>query len=708
MSDGDDFNRITLNFNQPAQNPEEIYYGLRWAGSHESTLNGYLVDEKIQANIAPEITGKMLAVITDEQYTYLALVDEAVQPPHVVASDVTMVLLNGTATVTAMQVDDGSTDPGGLELVSFKLSRDGGPLLDELEFSEVGDYTVTLTVENEEGASGSDTATVHVISEETWRALELVWTDADPAGNEWSRPGNWQYAGKELFMPVPNPSTGLFTFNTPDTSVVDTAWSVASIRRYVEKSEQVGTHTIDLDGNTLEVATSVLMRSTSPTSGKRELLFSNGTLRLGTDASAAVISLTSAGVNDTEGNFTHDSVITIGSDVLLDPHNVGTILLNDRRCRSQAVDLRGVQLVPAAQGVLSVKDIAVYSSGTTPYAAVLIDDTTGITAIEIADFFILGGIPVAGLPGEGEASPFAGYARIGDPDYNWNLPPGMSIAVGDAQSGARGQISITSRAQVVNNQNGRLILNGGSFDAHLNKFHVGSGVGYCDLRKADEFSLNALDMRIGATEVDRSNIGDVFLPAGNATAASLRVGDPSTVNGRGKLQLDGTGFEVTDWLSVHKNGEIIVNVGSTSCGLNLPRHVGKNPDNPLFAPVFEENGFIQINFTQPPTGPDRLYGLRWKGDEADTKDVLTALEQDGKLDIQIGQAVLDVDPAATWEIQYDGYYAYVALVAAGPEYSTYTLAVDAPEAAVIGEDTGVQMTLANRSASSSTRPAPET
>jgi len=83
---------------------------------------------------------------------------------------------------------------------------------------------------------------------------DVVWSGA--VDTRWSYGRNWV----EMHPPA-NPTVGKLFFPHPDESDVDpaegTEWSVGSVVRYIEGEANLGTHTIDLGTNTLEVTDEV-------------------------------------------------------------------------------------------------------------------------------------------------------------------------------------------------------------------------------------------------------------------------------------------------------------------------------------------------------------------------------------------------------------------------------------------------------------------
>ena len=115
---------------------------------------------------------------------------------------------------------------------------------------------------------------------------DLTWSNADPAGDEWSRAGNWFIGPPEdelppMFPPA-NPTPGTFTFPLGGTSTVDQSWTIGGLRAFNWPTE--GAHTVELGGNTLTVLGTFLVGDALASyQGVRvfELVLENGNLQIG-------------------------------------------------------------------------------------------------------------------------------------------------------------------------------------------------------------------------------------------------------------------------------------------------------------------------------------------------------------------------------------------------------------------------------------------
>ncbi|TGE07682.1 T9SS type A sorting domain-containing protein [Hymenobacter fodinae] len=102
------------------------------------------------------VTASATNACSTDTKTFTVIVEDK-QAPIVLTQPLTVALSNGTATITAAQVDKGSTDACGIASLS----------LDRTTFSceNIGDNTVTLTVTDIHGNTASATATVTVTGE---------------------------------------------------------------------------------------------------------------------------------------------------------------------------------------------------------------------------------------------------------------------------------------------------------------------------------------------------------------------------------------------------------------------------------------------------------------------------------------------------------------------------------------------------------------
>jgi len=351
--------------------------------------------------------------------------------------------------------------------------------------------------------------------------------------------------------------------------------------------------------------------------------FSNGTLRIGTPESSANVRL--EGQADWFSGSQRDVRLNLTPNVILDP-NIGTFEITGWYQRSSAWDIRGVQLVPEANGLLHVTNLNISAgSGTqggafasNEFSAILMDDDTGVDMISVASLLRLGGQNTRRC-----------FARIGNPDDGWKLPPGVSVKVG-AKDGARGNLYIAADRQV-NGIDGALILNGGDFEAYVTNLRVAH----------DAAAGNAESGTYSMTEGLLDLTNTVLLPAGTANFTTLTMGSLNTVirtGCYGILELNGATVNVATSITLKKGASIITNVGSTSSGIDLAGAMT----------VEDTTNEIAINFNEMPAGSGLHYGFRWVGDRvAELEAMRDAVPSKLVVDIS---AITALDPAATWSI----------------------------------------------------------
>jgi uncharacterized lipoprotein YddW (UPF0748 family) len=103
-----------------------------------------------------------------------AVTPQDVTPPVVLARNLTRALRNGAVTITAADIDNGSSDNCGLDLSTFTVSPAS------FNCTNIGPNTVTLSVRDGSGNLASATATVTVTGAVPQVAVALGRTDATP------------------------------------------------------------------------------------------------------------------------------------------------------------------------------------------------------------------------------------------------------------------------------------------------------------------------------------------------------------------------------------------------------------------------------------------------------------------------------------------------------------------------------------------------
>jgi hypothetical protein len=174
----------------------------------------------------------------------------------------------------------------------------------------------------------------------------------------------------------------------------------------------------------------------------------------------------------------------------------------------------------------------------------------------------------------------------------------------------------------------RLILNGGEFHGYVSALQVGvkhtpeyagrNSTGLLDLRTATDFDLDAQQIWIGSSSgAVNSAFGDVYLPAGQARADQVVVSSvPGEGTGDGMLELNGTVLSVSTSLYVGTNGQLVVNVDTTSSGPELDADASLD---------VAAGGEITLSFNAEPQNVfSGHYGLRWGGDKVATLETLVS------------------------------------------------------------------------------------
>jgi len=399
-------------------------------------------------------------------------------------------------------VDNGSFDPSGRD-TELKLSYNGGPESDSLEFDATGDYLVTLTINVLENdtviASASATATVSVVDVSSGTENEVLWvgqagTALMPDRREWMWSGNW--FGN---VPPANPTAGTVRFGSTGqavTSIVEQDRTVDTLHVY-HGGETVN-HTIDLGGNVLTITNT--LRSGVSQIQFTTLNFINGTVKMGTEEAAA------------QQIHVQRERLNFSSGAKLYTANLSNINLLDAPWGGAILDLRGAEIVGGTlhSGGLNI-------SGRNGAIAVSADTT--IDTIHIS--------------GTALFSPETGDSYIGDPDDAKLLPAGINLRFGTDET-ARGQLRIGEARTPYGAIGGRIqaaLGDGGVFTAYLSKLGVGvkniatstySPYGILDVAEMDSCYIDATDLLVApgkpeALDTDNER-GELRLPTGTMKA----------------------------------------------------------------------------------------------------------------------------------------------------------------------------------------------
>jgi len=689
---------IEVNFNE-APAGGGVHWGIRAEGNRSAELGQLLADGYIQMfipfqdAIPPEERQYVALVFEEGGYTYAGLVDATVSTvtPRDLVREVlpggTLTISGGDAFVTAYHPDDSP-------IVEKYLSVDGGDEEESLTLSTpavlpaVYDMTLTVYFEDETSASAEFTLTLVELSEST--ADNVTWVggaflELDPR-KEWFWGGNWD-GGK----PPANPTAATVYFRDSDLSdtvakllapipdadgqPTDT-WTIGNFRA----GNTTGRHILDLGGKTLDVSGELRVQRYDQ--GNADMAIKNGTLSIGTDLflyNNSRLDLSEMGGTplniantlrvNSGGQLTLAGGITLpGSLYSLEVGTSGTASL----------DLRGTQIVG---GTLELENLVL--GGGNAYGDLYIDADT---------FQTLKVLQKMHLNAEGQR----GQARIGTDD-TWYLPYGTNIYVGeDAEN--RGELIMANSGGYLSNRHSYLRASGGGeFEAWLTTFTVantwgtqeGPMRGTLDLRGVDEFFLDALTARIGTNTGTQRVEGRAYLPAGNATVGTLIIGD-SVLTSVSLLELHGTDFSIRSSATLNETAEVVINVGDTSCGLDLPEFQNGDPESDPFALTIADGGVIKINFIEIPAHEGIHYGLKW---ESDKEAELLALAAADKLVVDTSALA---DYAPVWDIEYDetSNATYVALTVTVPDYPVYAFSYDVPDATYADTDVVVPVTFA--------------
>lgn len=167
------------------------------------------------------------------------------------------------------------------------------------------------------------------------------------------------------------------------------------------------------------------------------------------------------------------------------------------------------------------------------------------------------------------------------------------------------------------NAEGSWVAAGGTFAAYVEELRIGetsgsngNAVGVLDLRNQ---SLQTLDIDgdavIGRAIADTEAVGTFYLQGGNARSHTLTVGESGGEN-RSLLNLDETLWRVEERLVVGANGDIRIEVGLTSAGLDLAFNQWSDF-------VIEEDGLITVNFNET-VDSSSIWGIRMEGNHLDS------------------------------------------------------------------------------------------
>jgi len=630
-----DGGKINVVFLQDELAPSAMYWGLRWKGDHKSALYALNTAGKLfwdDAAVAPKTAG----VYYDPDTDYTCVTVRAAWPPTAVAKDLAIDIYppdHETVVLSADDIDGGSFDPSGLEIVERTIScpqdTDADPAT--VTLTGAGDYEVTLTIKNSGGETASDTGTV-TLAIPTPSTGNLLWVGTDPAKPLWTRSVNWQGG-----TPPANPTTGTITFNNVGLATDATVTNVVNPQDYFDSLDTwtvggliyanytAGGHNTQIsDGKTLVVAGNLLawynIGVDHTMYAGMKTTISGGTLQVGTPDLPGDLFLSyipATGWRGVRGTLTISATALTPylRDVVIaasDDHR------NDVRPGWGYLDLRST---PITDGTFSARNVTI-GKGSLHVGQIIVNDDCALTGLNVSGALVIGS--------------YGSNGRIGNPDDEWRLPAGANVNLGvDADN--RGSLTIGT-AGVRQDYNGgytgdgRLAANaGGAFTAWLTGLRVGYstdfnfstavGAGTLDLAAMDSVMLNVSGTAaIGeSTTANGRYTARVALPPGTASANALRLGIGGAGTRSALLELNGTRFAVASSAAIGAAGTVNVNVGAGSAGLDLADGASLSVD---------DGGIINIVFSEDPAAPGVHWGLRWAGDRSTE---LQALADAGKL-----------------------------------------------------------------------------
>ena len=297
-------------------------------------------------------------------------------------------------------------------------------------------------------------------------------------------------------------------------------------------------------------------------------------------------------------------------------------------------------LVLSGPGVFTARELHIASESGTPTATTTVSlqvpKDSKLAKIVVTDAFRIA---------SSESSKWHTSLQNGyDAGDRWTLPSGMGFEIGSAGKPAS-LISIghgrgwSKRAHLTAGE-------GGTFTAHVERMQVGTmsgagtgwwgsmqpevkwtapyGVGNdfwgtLDISRMGRCDITAETIEVGHTAVKSWGtqlIGRLLLPKGRVKAGTVTVGHAFPVSKvrdseafrpgcEGRIDLNGTVFEVTGSINILGSGTVNTFVSETSAGPDLAA------DAKL---LIEGKGALNLVFKGLPKKAGLFYGLRWKGD----------------------------------------------------------------------------------------------
>lgn len=297
-------------------------------------------------------------------------------------------------------------------------------------------------------------------------------------------------------------------------------------------------------------------------------------------------------------------------------------------------------LVLSGPGVFRARELHIGSDSGTPTArataSLLVPEDSKLEKIVVTDAFRI----ASSASSNWDTSLQNGY----DAGGRWTLPSGISFEIGSAGKPAS-LISIghgqgwSKRARLTAGE-------GGTFTANVERMQVGTmsgggtgwwgsmqpevkwtapyGVGndfwgMLDISRMGRCDITAVTIEVGHTAVKSWGtqlIGRLLLPKGSVKAGTVTVGHAFPVSEvrdseafrpgcEGRIDLNGTLFEVTGSINILGSGTVNTFVSETSAGPDLAA------DAKL---LIEGKGALNLVFKGLPNKAGLFYGLRWKGD----------------------------------------------------------------------------------------------
>jgi hypothetical protein len=122
------------------------------------------------------------------------------QAPYAIAKNISMTLVNGSASITAANLNNGSNDACGIASMTVSKSS--------FDCNELGDHTVTLTVTDENGNVSSTTSTVTVVGIKPAPAIAVSRTNMTNTGINTQNTIFLGYGAQSLVLTASNPASG--------------------------------------------------------------------------------------------------------------------------------------------------------------------------------------------------------------------------------------------------------------------------------------------------------------------------------------------------------------------------------------------------------------------------------------------------------------------------------------------------------------------